>query len=323
MLTRGLLALALMASPAAAIELSLPIECTPGEDCFVQQYMDRDEGSGVRDYACGAATYDGHDGIDIRLRSVTDVNRGVAVLAAAPGTVRAVRDGETDRLVRSKLESEAVKDRECGNGVLVDHEGGYQTQYCHMRLSSIVVKPGDGVTAGRKLGEVGYSGLAAFPHVHMTLRESGKAIDPFLPKADTACGEMSGTVWNEAAQKALAYKAGEVIALGFNDGPVDLKALEEAPPVPALDNNSAAVVGYVWAINLRQDDVLGIRVSGPDGAVMSENTVTLDRNKAQYMLFTGKKRPPQGWPLGDYTAKVTVTRDGAAFIDRTAKIAIP
>ena len=49
---------------------------------------------------------------------------GVPVLAAAPGVVRGTRDGETDRLVRSDIERAAVKDRECGNGVVIDHGGG-------------------------------------------------------------------------------------------------------------------------------------------------------------------------------------------------------
>ena len=320
MLTRGLLALAFFAGPAAALELSLPIECKLGEDCFVQQYMDRDSGKEARDYACGAATYDGHDGIDIRLRSASDADRAVAVLAAAAGTVRAVRDGEADRLVRNNAEAATVKDRECGNGALIDHGGGYETQYCHMRLSSVAVRKGDKVEAGQKIGEVGYSGLAAFPHVHVTVRENGKPVDPFSPDTAASCGAMAKPLWNAAAQNALKYQPGEVIALGFSDGPVDMKRLEDAPPVPALDGNSPALVGYVWAINLKGGDALAVRVTGPDGKVVGENAVTLDRNKAQYMLFTGKKRPPNGWSKGSYAAKVTVTRGGAAVIEKTAEI---
>jgi hypothetical protein len=91
MLTRVLFALAAMTGPAAALELSVPIACTPGVDCFVQQYVDRDKGPGVRDYACGAETYDGHKGADIRLRTTAEVAKGVGVLASAPGTVIGAR----------------------------------------------------------------------------------------------------------------------------------------------------------------------------------------------------------------------------------------
>ncbi|CAN5269639.1 M23 family metallopeptidase [soil metagenome] len=321
MLTRVLLFLA-MTTPAAALELSLPIDCRFGETCFIQQYADHDPGKGTRDYACGAETYDGHDGIDIRLRSFADIEAGVPVIAAAPGVVRAMRDGETDRLARTAIETAAVKERECGNGVVIDHEAGYQTQYCHMRLASIAVKPGDRVTAGQKLGEVGASGMAAFPHVHMTLRENGKAIDPFQPDASAQCGAMSDRFWSAAARQALTYRAGDIITLGFADGPVELDALEKELPAPGLSPQSSALVAYAWAINLQKDDRISIALKAPDGSVLAENAVALDHSKAQYMLFSGKKKPPSGWPPGTYTAAVSVVRGGTAVIERTQTLTI-
>src|SRR3990170_8389893 len=107
MLTRALFIIVLSATPviflgsapAFALELSQPIDCTPGTDCFIQQYVDRDEGPGAQDYACGAETYDGHKGTDIRLRTTADVAKGVAVLATAPGVVAGLRDGMADHLL--------------------------------------------------------------------------------------------------------------------------------------------------------------------------------------------------------------------------------
>ncbi|MCB1299639.1 MAG: hypothetical protein KDB08_11765, partial [Microthrixaceae bacterium] len=66
------LPLLLAATPAAAQDLSLglPINCTPGVTCWVQQYPDHDPSADVKDYACGAQTYDGHDGTDIRIRDM-------------------------------------------------------------------------------------------------------------------------------------------------------------------------------------------------------------------------------------------------------------
>jgi hypothetical protein len=87
MLGKCCVALLLTTGSVAALELELPIACTPGSDCFIQQYVDLDPGSGIRDYMCGGETYDGHDGTDIRLRNTADVERGVAVLSAAPGVV--------------------------------------------------------------------------------------------------------------------------------------------------------------------------------------------------------------------------------------------
>ena len=47
-------------------------------------------------------------------------------------------------------------------------------------------KPGDPVTAGQRLGGVGYSGMAAFPHVHLSVRRNGVAVDPFRPSTGGA-----------------------------------------------------------------------------------------------------------------------------------------
>ena len=42
------------AKEAGAIESSLPIDCTPGQDCVVQNYVDQDPGPGWQDYRCGS-----------------------------------------------------------------------------------------------------------------------------------------------------------------------------------------------------------------------------------------------------------------------------
>ena len=78
-------------------ELSLPLACEPHKTCFIQSYVDLDPGPGARDYACGGATYEKHNGIDFRLLSADAAKKGFAVLASADGKVKATRDGvQTD-----------------------------------------------------------------------------------------------------------------------------------------------------------------------------------------------------------------------------------
>src|SRR4051812_44563995 len=158
--------------PARAQEsapvLSFPVACEIGVTCFVQNYVDHDSGSGAKDYRCGALTYDGHDGTDIRLPNLAAMRKGVAVVAAADGVVRARRDGMDDVSIRDAGAS-AVKGREAGNGVVIDHGNGWQTQYAHMRKGSILVKPRNRVSAGQALGLVGLSGDTEFPHLHFTV----------------------------------------------------------------------------------------------------------------------------------------------------------
>ena len=177
-------------SPAHAadpIQLSLPLVCEPHKTCFIQNYFDDEQGSGVHDYTCGGASYDAHDGIDFRLISAEATKANVAVVASADGVVKGLRDGVPDIFKRDN-NAAAVKGRECGNGVVIDHGDGWETQYCHMKSGTVVVVSGQSVKRGERLGSVGFSGQADFAHVHITVRHNGRAVDPFWSNAAPGAG---------------------------------------------------------------------------------------------------------------------------------------
>lgn len=294
-------------------QLGLPLQCTLGKTCFIQQYVDNDTGPGALDYTCGGATYDGHKGTDFRIRTLADVDQGVPVLAAADGIVKAVRDGVPDRLVQSDRDRQAVAGRECGNGVVISHGDGWETQYCHLKRGSIVANKGARVTRGQTIGSVGYSGRAEFPHVHLSLRRNGEAIDPFTGRNPSkGCRtQPTANLWSDAVAEKLVYRAGEILAFEFADGPVDLQDLVKgSQPLFAPSRHLPAIVVYMWAINLVKGDRIHLVLLGPDGELVRQEAPALERNKAQYMLFTGKKRPAGGWPKGTYTARLEVIRNG-------------
>jgi Peptidase family M23 len=304
---RGLLIISCLVGCVATacaddIKLGLPVACKIGEDCWIQQYADHDATAGVKDYHCGNEAYDGHDGTDIRVR---DTAQHVAVLASADGIVKARRDGVEDHLAKTDADRAKVKNVECGNGVVINHLGGWQTQYCHMRKGSVRARVGEPVKTGDVLGEVGYSGEAAFPHVHLTVRHNKKAVDPF---ADASCSADQKSLW--VAQPV--YDPGDILRTGFQKAPIQLPQLEDGSlKDEAPESTWPALVAYFWAINLAVGDEVNISLNGPNG-IISENKVILDHDKAQYMLFAGKKQPAGGWPAGAYLGRVTVTRDGVA-----------
>lgn len=313
---------AAMADPAA-IELVNPIDCTLGADCFIQQYADHDPGPDAQDYRCGGAAYDGHDGTDFRLPDKTAQAKGVAVRAAAPGVVKAIRDGEPDFDVGT-FDKSKVKDIECGNGVVVDHADGWQTQYCHMRQGSIAVKPGDPVEAGATLGLVGQSGNAAFIHLHLTVRQNGTALDPFAPGASAcnAADDGAASLWRADDRAALAYRGPQVINAGFAPGPVDDDAIERGG-IPAPLAGSPALVFYARAINLKAGDVQALKLTAPDGTVLAESTLPpVDRNKAQFHAFAGKKLTVTAWPAGAYRGDYTVTRGAEVIVSHSAELTL-
>ena len=58
--------------------------------------------------------------------------------------------------------------------MLIDHGGGWRTQYCHMRQGSVRVRKGDRVRDRQRLGTIGLSGKTEFPHLHLSVRFRGK-----------------------------------------------------------------------------------------------------------------------------------------------------
>jgi len=304
----GLLGVAGSDVRADELRLGLPLDCTLGDTCFVQNYVDHDPSSGWQDYHCGHMTYDGHNGTDFRLQSMAAVNAGVAVLAAAPGRVLRIRDGVADALLGSP-DDKPPPGEDCGNGVIIDHGDGWQTQYCHMHKDSILVKPGDTVQRGQAIGSVGASGATAFPHLHLSVRHNGVVIDPFAPDlALDACSVTPGRTLFDTQGQDYSYRNHVVLNFGFTDGPVTAPDIENDTiaqhPIAAT---SAYLVAYVRAIGLTAGDVQNFAIIGPDGEpVISHKYPALDRDKAQNFVFIGWKKPAQGWKPGTYAALYTI-----------------
>jgi len=303
-------------APGGAPVLEFPLACEPGRTCLVQHYVDRDPGPGTRDYRCGPQTYEKHNGIDIRVPDMAAERRGVAVLAAAPGKVARLRDGVADISIRAPG-APSVANQECGNGVVVDHGNGWETQYCHMAKGSLSVKVGDAVQAGTPLGKVGLSGNTEFPHLHITVRHGGQIVDPFAPDmSDPAACKPQTSMWSAKALAGMAYRSGQVLNAGFAGGAVTMASVEDAQ-VPPPGGQAPYLVAYARAIGLLQGDVVELELKGPGGANLASNRLPpLDRWKAQQILFVGKKRPPAGWPPGVYGADYRVLRDGKVAVSR-------
>ncbi|MGB7287569.1 MAG: M23 family metallopeptidase, partial [Salaquimonas sp.] len=261
----------------------------------------------VVDPLCGSASYDRHKGTDIRLLSLADIEKNISVLATADGMVKAVRDGEPDKLVNTSADREAVKDRECGNGVVIDHGKGIETQYCHMKKDSIVVQKGDKLKTGDVLGAVGASGLAQFPHLHLTLRMNGETIDPFTGKnlGDDCGRDISNSWWND---KALSQSDGDALILrsGLAGTVVNHNELVVAGGPKPASTKDAATVGWAWFANLKKGDQIKMTLTGPNGLSTENTTEPLDRNKASWSGYIGKKRQPVS---GSYNFEVQVLRD--------------
>ena len=312
-------------SYAAPPRLSLPLTCQPLESCFIQNYVDVDPTPSVHDYTCHGASYDGHKGVDFRILSIAEMKKGVPVLSAAPGRVKAVRDGMTDRLIISADNRAAVLHRECGNGLLVMHDDGWQTQYCHMRKGTLRVKPGEIIQRGQILGLIGLSGDTAFPHIHLAVRHRGRVIDPFtgLAPGEKACGQTGVSLWQPSILKTFPYASGQPFVFGFADRRVNEADLMQWGRLPPPSSRLAqALVFYGMVLNLEKGDQLRIVLTGPDGRLVRRKTHPFNRHKASYLFFAGKKRKNNPWPAGTYQGSFSLLRGNSIIWTKLKKLVL-
>jgi murein DD-endopeptidase MepM/ murein hydrolase activator NlpD len=88
-------------------------------------------------------------------------------------------DGKTGTPVLAANDGTVVMTREnfaAGNTVVLHHGGGLYTTYFH--LSSILVKEGETVKRGKRLGNVGGTGRVTGPHLHWGAKVDGRWVDP-------------------------------------------------------------------------------------------------------------------------------------------------
>lgn len=60
--------------------------------------------------------------------------------------------------------------------VRIRHKGGYSTLYAHM--SRILVRKGETVRIGQRIGKVGSTGTSTGNHLHFELQKNGRPLDP-------------------------------------------------------------------------------------------------------------------------------------------------
>jgi len=254
---------------AAEFRLSLPVACEIGTVCTIQNYVDRDPGPGARDYTCGRLVYDGHKGTDFRLPDASWLRRNIAVLAAAPGTVAGIRNDLPDHLP-GQYDPDRTKGRECGNGVLIDHGGGWHTQYCHMRQGSVQVHKGDQVYRQQPLGSIGLSGKTEFPHLHFGVRYLDEVVDPFLGVgAEEGCGVNGEPLWEPNLLADLSYRASGILSSGFTDQvPTKNEVVSGQHRHKRLGRNAPNLVFWVMVFGVHTGDEEELQIITPDGRVL-------------------------------------------------------
>lgn len=121
-----------------------------GKDARISQKF----GENKRDYSSFGWT--AHNGVDF------PENKGSPILAIGDGVVYST-------YTEAKTKSNDPKAP--ANFIRIHHPNGYASVYIHMMPGGVLVKPGDKVVAGQKIGLVGTTGYSSGNHLHFTLKQ--------------------------------------------------------------------------------------------------------------------------------------------------------
>ena len=141
------------------------------QDLFMNNFVDLDPGSGIKDFDCSGYTYNGHNGHDSDIDSFKRQEIGVPIFSALDGMVVDAHDGEFDM--------NTAASNVPANYVVLGHGDGHYTYYWHMKKGSVAVGLNQFVPAGTQIGLTGSSGSSTAPHLHFTSRYAGSVYEPF------------------------------------------------------------------------------------------------------------------------------------------------
>ena len=286
----------------------------------------------LRDFSCGARTYDRSDGYNHRGTDISLSHDGwnlmaagqVEIVAAAPGIIVNKSDGNFDQSCANVVGSP-------WNAVYVQHDDGSVAWYGHMKNGSTTTKAvGARVEAGEYLGKVGSSGNSSGPHLHLEVYDaSQRLIDPFAG----ACNVLNADSW-WAAQPA--YLSTRIMGL----------ATATAPPVgptcgtdgrltnPGTFNRKSAFARgeTVWFITSVRDMTVGGQVRyvvrAPDGSEFAQTQNSVATTATNGSNWWAPLALPSNAPVGTWMVEArvadsvfqipfTVSADGAPIANYT------
>jgi len=147
-------------------------------------------------------------------------------------------------------------------------------------------------------------------------------VDPFAYGVRPESCQGGQSLWLTALRQKLEYQERAILNAGFTTGPVTMELIEDGSAERQMPSaSSMAIVAFVRAIGLKAGDAQWLVIKDPLEHVIAENrSAPLQANKAQFMLFAGKKRPPGGWERGSYKATYVVERDGQVVLRKDLEL---
>jgi biotin carboxyl carrier protein len=226
-----------------SLTFNFPVSCKLGQTCFV--LLDKNTKT-----------------TNIVLNTQQQMQQGVNVVAAAAGTVTTVKKEPAPVVIPGQPQDVSPS---CGNQIIIQHDTGWLTQYCHLKDDSMTVSVGQQVQQGQVIGQVGQSGGANFPKLGFMILANGAPADPF-----------TAHLWCNT----IPYQPYGVITNGFSDHPVTLEELMNGPVTrQAFTLQDKQVIGWVRMYGVSQGDMQRFTFYKPNGQAYGapqESTISGD-----------------------------------------------
>jgi murein DD-endopeptidase MepM/ murein hydrolase activator NlpD len=292
---------------APLVPLQWPLQLVPGHPengaRTVTNYVDGDPRfpGELRDYNCGARTYDQANGYNHQGTDITAFpfawrkmdNDEAIVVAAAPGIIVMKEDGQSDRSCTLNMQP--------WNAVYLRHADGSMTWYGHLKTSSLTTKGvGEWLQTGEFLGVMGSSGDSTGPHLHFEVHASdGSLIDPFVG----ACNQLNIESW-WSQQRPYNEPAIDLVMTG--DAPVQFNTC----PTPEAEHRKAYFQpGQTVYLTAFLTDQLRVNaavfnVYTPNGTLFGTMTIPSDADYYAASYWQWSAALPASAPAGTWRFEV-------------------
>lgn len=281
-------------SKANAIELRFPVACKLMDNCWITNHVDLNRRTGEReDYMCGKKLTDNNKSTHISLKSRSSVESNIPVIAAANGTVKIAQNIGGF----------------CGVRVLIEHEKGWESNYCHLNPSTLQVKKGQIVKPGQIIGSIGMSGKTQWPHLSYALLRNDMVFDPFSGKTPLeGCSGYSNPLWGGGINPI--YEPAQVTSIGFNFGTISSKTIMDgaAKSATAMKSQTPQISLWVMMMNIQKGDEITLKVIEPSGRILNEQIIKVDFDQKYYPVHLSTLRKNFLWDKGNYKGVVTISR---------------
>lgn len=303
-----------LASASAAVAETpflFPLDCSHTDGCYVLSMPDVSAVSdSPQDGFCGPQARDGGKELDIGLSSISAIKDNVPVVAARGGEVISVTTNAPDQ-VRGEGVPLPVGVTPCGNGVILDHDGGWNTVYCHLQQGSIPLKAGQKVKAGQTIGYIGLSGATRWPKLSFSAIRNGSVFDP-MTRANIlrGCipGKTASTLFSDYPK--YTYRPAAIAGTGVTVEAIDDNDVRRGylGTETRIHHANPNITLWTLVLGTRQGDTLHITVYPPASSLAyTEKHIPLREDKDALPVLLDIKAK-DGFKKGSWRAQVKIER---------------